>query len=342
MISRDNFFLRLLLGLASCLSLLISNKVLDILNEFLKLLKGVILFLELLDLATVGEDSEELEHGLVLIVQELPQVGGGIVLVHVHDGELEILRAEFLGQAVEVGLGPFTLGAVLLGKQKDEALILIGRGVLPVLHQVDEVRAVHMKDISRKKWRRIQLLSLEVSLEIPQLVIIDKLIDGVCRQYLLHFVLLSDDDPFIKVAVFRVLNQPQEEVPLWIVLLDLEVKGDVYDILGIRDRELELWVLLYSALIEELGKDGVELLVLLEVLHTGVVGEDCHYGSREVAVEVNIPSVNEVDALRLEHFLDILSRGFLINGGIIHAVANDDIFIGTEQWLKNRVSIEND
>ena len=54
-------------------------------------------------------------------------------------------------------------------------------------------------------------------------------------------------------------------------------------------------------------------MVLLKVLHTWVASEDGDYGSREVAVEVNIPPVNEVDALRLEDFLDIVNCGILVN-----------------------------
>jgi hypothetical protein len=133
--------------------------------------------------------------------------------------------------------------------------VLLGRCILPVFDEADKVRAVHVKDVSRKKWSRILLLCLQVSLQIPLLVIIDKLIDGVCGQYLFHLVFLTDDDPFMKVAVILVLNQAQEEVPLWVVLLDLEFIGDVCDVDGVCDRELELWVLLYSTLIEELGKD---------------------------------------------------------------------------------------
>jgi hypothetical protein len=56
-------------------------------------------------------------------------------LVYVHDSKLEIFLTEFSGQAIEIGLGPIALRAVLLGKHKDKTLHGARLGVFAILNQ---------------------------------------------------------------------------------------------------------------------------------------------------------------------------------------------------------------
>jgi hypothetical protein len=89
------------------------GRIFDILDELLKLLICVALLLEFLDVATIWQDSQELKHGLILIVEELSQIRGRRILIYIHNGEYEVITSKFLGKSIEVGFGPVAFWTIL-------------------------------------------------------------------------------------------------------------------------------------------------------------------------------------------------------------------------------------
>lgn len=79
------------------LFLLMDNKVLDVLYESLQVFISVIFFLESLDASTIRENGQELEHGLIRLIEELLDVRSGRILIDIHSSELEIFFSKLSG-----------------------------------------------------------------------------------------------------------------------------------------------------------------------------------------------------------------------------------------------------
>ena len=93
------FVLLLYLGffVQTSLFLLMDNEVLDVLYESLQVFISVIFFLESLDASTVRENGQELEHGLIRLIEELLDVRSGRILIYVHCSKLEIFFSKLSG-----------------------------------------------------------------------------------------------------------------------------------------------------------------------------------------------------------------------------------------------------
>lgn len=136
-------------------------------NEVKDVLVVFTLLLEASDAATVGENSNELKHGVLfggLLIDEFMVIMSGLVFVNVHAGEDEGRVKDLLHrELLEVGLVPLTLGAVSLGEEEDKTLFLLSSGgPFAVLNQSDEVRTIDLKDIILEDGSGVTVFCLEI------------------------------------------------------------------------------------------------------------------------------------------------------------------------------------
>jgi hypothetical protein len=137
-----------------------------------------------------------------------------VTQIHLRKDEGALLLV-FLNEAIEVGLVPLTLGAVLLGEHEDETLVGAGGRVLSLLDDRDEVGAKDLQDtILSELQGGVSRLRVQIGLEAVALEILDELVYGICSLNQRAVLSLTNDDVLVEVARVHVLQDDEPEVAI--------------------------------------------------------------------------------------------------------------------------------